>query len=270
MGKCDFYRRQLKQNGDNYDISDLCVFSNCVSKTNCGGDISRCEAGKRKIEVIYHRPSEIMKQESDPHMEPLEKIWEKTISGEYPLRPITPEEFDEHTLSPQARQSENLKNFSKSNKNLTANLTKEVKAGPNEVKKNSQKNDICDDVLREMRVQEALGNNTEVKKIRQEVLEKAIHMVCGDREQDYGSPEQSLSLIGKFWETYVNAKCIDKDGKVHIDGADAATMMVLFKVARVATGRFKEDNFVDMCGYAANGAEIQTRNMKEAEHEQTD
>jgi hypothetical protein len=35
--------------------------------------------------------------------------------------------------------------------------------------------------------------------------------------------------------------------------------MVLFKVARVATGHNKEDNWIDAAGYAACGGEIESK-----------
>ena len=98
-----------------------------------------------------------------------------------------------------------------------------------------------------------------VKKIRQQVLETAIHMVCGDRESDYGSPEDSFSVIAGFWEVYINAKCTPKDTKVTILPEDVAAMMALFKLARIASGRFKMDSWVDCAGYCANGAELQER-----------
>ena len=41
----------------------------------------------------------------------------------------------------------------------------------------------------------------------------------------------------------------------HINAKDVATMMGLLKVARIATG-YKEDNFVDLAGYAACAGEI--------------
>ena len=126
-----------------------------------------------------------------------------------------------------------------------------------------------DDLTKPM-TEKVKDRSKEVKKIRQQVLEKAIQMVCGDREEDYGSPEQSLTLIGKFWEDYVQAACVDENGKVHISGVDASVMMVLFKAARVALGRAKDDSFVDMCGYAANAAEIQKMTEKEKQPDEAE
>lgn len=38
---------------------------------------------------------------------------------------------------------------------------------------------------------------------REEILAATQKCVCGDREQDYGSPERSFGVIGQFWETYL-------------------------------------------------------------------
>ena len=81
---------------------------------------------------------------------------------------------------------------------------------------------------------------------REEILEKARQCVSGDRDLQYGSPEESFSRIAKYWSDY-----LDKD----ISPKDVAIMMVLFKVAREEHSS-KLDNWVDICGYAACGGEI--------------
>lgn len=91
---------------------------------------------------------------------------------------------------------------------------------------------------------------------RRGILLQATKCVCGDRDQDYGSPEHSLSAIGSFWADYIEAKY---GTEVPLTGADASAMMVLFKMARVATGHGKTDNWVDAAGYAACGGEIEGR-----------
>lgn len=100
---------------------------------------------------------------------------------------------------------------------------------------------------------------------RKEILEKAIECVCGSREQDYGSPENSFNAISDYWNIYVRHNCIDSFGEVSIDAKDVAVMMCLFKIARIDTGHGKEDNWIDLAGYAANGAEIEYLLNKEGE-----
>lgn len=93
---------------------------------------------------------------------------------------------------------------------------------------------------------------------RKEILEAAMRCVCGDREQDYGTPERNFELIGELWTTYIKAKCLSPEADICINGEDIATMMCLFKIARIATGRGKADSFIDLAGYAACAGELAT------------
>lgn len=95
---------------------------------------------------------------------------------------------------------------------------------------------------------------------REEILAAAQKCICGDREQDYGSPERSFGVIGQFWETYLQEKClVRKSGPVEAQvlPEDVAAMMCLFKIARIATGHGKADNWIDLAGYAACGGELE-------------
>ena len=85
---------------------------------------------------------------------------------------------------------------------------------------------------------------------RQEILEAATKCVCGEREQDYGSPEDNFNRIATYWSTHLG---------MEITAEDVAVMMALLKIARIGTGRATEDSFVDLAGYAACGCEIATR-----------
>lgn len=89
---------------------------------------------------------------------------------------------------------------------------------------------------------------------RTEILKKANECVMGDREQDYGSPEDNFDIIAKLWSTY-----LDFD----ITAVDVAMMMSLLKVARVKSGRTHEDNFIDLAGYAACAGEIASNGADE-------
>ena len=98
----------------------------------------------------------------------------------------------------------------------------------------------------------------EAKKLtRAAVLEKARACVCGEREQDYGSPEDSFGCIAELWEAYLRASCIAPDSVVTVTPTDVAMLMALLKIARVGTSCVggTADSFVDLAGYAACGAE---------------
>lgn len=77
---------------------------------------------------------------------------------------------------------------------------------------------------------------------RPEILDAAKACVCGQREQDHGSPEENFAAISKLWNAYL--------------GGDVAMMMALLKIARIRTGRHTADSYVDLAGYAACGGEI--------------
>jgi hypothetical protein len=81
---------------------------------------------------------------------------------------------------------------------------------------------------------------------RKDCLETAMGYVCGDRAADYGSVEKNFSTIAEFWSAYLGCD---------VQARDVAAMMALMKIARVKAGK-KDDNWVDLAGYAACGAEV--------------
>ena len=99
------------------------------------------------------------------------------------------------------------------------------------------------------------GKGTRLK--RWEILEKAKKVVMGDRETAYGSPEDNFATIAKLWGVYLGTA---------IEPEDVATMMILLKVARIRGGQAKDDNWIDIAGYAACGGECQGR--REAEKDE--
>ena len=109
-------------------------------------------------------------------------------------------------------------------------------------------------------VAEAVEENSEdVKRklTRADILHAAEKCVCGQREQDYGTPEDNFETIAELWETYLSRACVDEAGGVYIDATDVAAMMALLKIARIAAGGGKADSWIDLAGYAACGAECE-------------
>ena len=84
---------------------------------------------------------------------------------------------------------------------------------------------------------------------RKRVLREAEKCVCGQREQDYGEPEDSFQKIGTFWTAYLNYA-------VKIDAKDVAAMMALLNIARISENPQHMDSWVDGCGYFSCGGEI--------------
>lgn len=90
---------------------------------------------------------------------------------------------------------------------------------------------------------------------RPEILDTAKKCVCGDREQDYGSPESNFQTIADLWAAYLQGCGVTID---FLEPHDVAAMLALLKIARIASGHAKADNWVDLAGYAACGGEIQS------------
>lgn len=88
---------------------------------------------------------------------------------------------------------------------------------------------------------------------RANTLEKAKEIVCGHRENEYGSPEDNFKTIADFWSVYKG---------VEFTANDVAMMMALLKIARIRTGTATDDSYVDLAGYAACGSEINSKSDK--------
>lgn len=82
---------------------------------------------------------------------------------------------------------------------------------------------------------------------RATILHEAEKCICGQREQDYGSPESNFGIIANLWTDYLDAE---------VTALDVAMMMCLLKIARIKNGGGTGDSFVDLAGYAACGGEI--------------
>ena len=80
---------------------------------------------------------------------------------------------------------------------------------------------------------------------REKLLDDAKKIVCGERDKQYGTIEDNFGFIANLWTVYTG---------VGIEARDVANMMILLKIAR-NTNSGHRDNWVDIAGYAACGAE---------------
>ena len=83
--------------------------------------------------------------------------------------------------------------------------------------------------------------------VREKILNEARECVSGQRQLDYGTPEDNFSIIANLWSAYTGSS---------ISALDVAMMMALLKIGRIKNGGGSGDSFVDLAGYAACGAEI--------------
>lgn len=82
----------------------------------------------------------------------------------------------------------------------------------------------------------------DINELMVEALEKAKELVTGDRQKDYGTPEESFTRIAYLWTAWLDVK---------ITAEDAAIMMALLKIARLRGGRKTPDTYHDLLGYGA-------------------
>lgn len=86
-----------------------------------------------------------------------------------------------------------------------------------------------------------------VPTIRETTLDDAKLVITQDRNADYGTPEENFQTIASLWSTYIGRP---------VEPHDVAVMLLLVKVARIRTSPRKQDNWIDIAGYAACGAEV--------------
>jgi hypothetical protein len=86
---------------------------------------------------------------------------------------------------------------------------------------------------------------------RIEILDLANECVCGDRNLQYGEPEDNFNAIAKMWSAFLD---------IPISAPQVAAMMILLKTARIKSSEGRDkDSWIDVAGYAACGGEIATR-----------
>lgn len=83
---------------------------------------------------------------------------------------------------------------------------------------------------------------------REQVLSTAATLISGDRRQSYGDAGEDLTRTGKMWAAVL--------GLDEVTPEQVAQCMVLVKLGRLCHTPNHEDSWVDICGYAALGAEI--------------
>lgn len=85
---------------------------------------------------------------------------------------------------------------------------------------------------------------------RTEILNKAIEIVNGDRQNDYGPPQVNFERIAKFWSVYLGGVLAED-----LTARQVSDMMILLKTARSIHSP-TEDTYADIAGYAALGSEL--------------
>ena len=84
------------------------------------------------------------------------------------------------------------------------------------------------------------------KENREAILSEVKKIICDDRNEQYGEPEDSFEKIAEYWATYLKHNCIAPGAGCDLGARDVAILMVLFKLGRMETSFFwSYDSFID-------------------------
>ena len=81
---------------------------------------------------------------------------------------------------------------------------------------------------------------------RTRTLETASALINGDREKDYGTPQENFANIAKGWEVVLGCD---------VSAEQVALCMAWLKIARLANGPHM-DSYIDGAGYLALASEL--------------
>ena len=96
--------------------------------------------------------------------------------------------------------------------------------------------------------EEAAPQSEEQVLLRVEALREAARIITGDRDVQYGGPEDNLTRIAKIWSVLFERE---------ITAEEVAMAMVGVKLARfVSKSGFQSDTWIDIAGYAGCGYEV--------------
>lgn len=84
---------------------------------------------------------------------------------------------------------------------------------------------------------------------RIEALRTAAGLISGDRDSQYGPPQENFDRISKIWSVVLGVK---------VSKEDVAMCMVGLKLARYSNPEagYQPDTWIDIAGYAGCGYEV--------------
>ena len=85
---------------------------------------------------------------------------------------------------------------------------------------------------------------------RTKVLQDADSLINGDRNIEYGDPNDDFRKTAMMWDVYLKSVF---EQRPHLTSWDVAAMMCMLKLSRIAWSPERRDNWVDLAGYAACG-----------------
>ena len=97
-------------------------------------------------------------------------------------------------------------------------------------------------------------NEKNEERKRGKLLDEAKEVINGERQDQYGTPENSFALIAQYWDGYIK-RCMQMNPHFQITSLDVAHMMMLFKLARMQGQKPSRDNYRDIAGYSSIAAD---------------
>lgn len=90
---------------------------------------------------------------------------------------------------------------------------------------------------------------------RKNILETAIALTCGDRNDAYGDPTINMSAFARMLNGYLQSRRIIE--RPAITAEDAAIIMALAKISRLHSTalHYHPDNYIDAAAYLAMAGE---------------
>ncbi len=102
--------------------------------------------------------------------------------------------------------------------------------------------------------------NEQLGAFRVEALREAAKIISGDRDAQYGGPEDNFGRIAVLWSTLFGHQFTKED---------VAVAMVALKLARYASkSGFQPDTWIDIAGYAGLGYEVGKNAEERAKNDQ--
>lgn len=91
---------------------------------------------------------------------------------------------------------------------------------------------------------------------RIDILNEAIKLTKGDRQEEYGSFQQNMDDTADLWNSYIRCK-YSVTSEITLTGSDVAFFMTLHKMVRTfqEEANPKLDTYVDAACYAAMAGE---------------
>lgn len=89
---------------------------------------------------------------------------------------------------------------------------------------------------------------------RAEVLDTAKSLVYGERAKDYDNPRRNFKRIAVFWQEILQTS---------VTPEQVAICLAALKLTRLIKSPKKSDNWTDLAGYAACGAEVAEETEKD-------